>query len=251
MHQNRLTLDTQLGCLRCPDTEMKVNTIPMPVKECEVLPVHERKYADLLDLYPNLTAAPNYRKPVKHDIVHHLPTKGRPPNIKTRRVSPEKYIKIKQQIEEMITSGLLIPSNLELGSPLHVVPKANTTELRLVGDYKVLNKMLTPDRYPLPHLHPAYKLLHGSNIFSTVDLESAFHHVLIAPEDVHKTTIRTPVGANAFTRTPFGLFTSAQVFQRLIDTVIRGLPFVYAYVDDIFIFSKDEKEHLEHFSILF
>ena len=93
MHQNRLTLDAQLGCLRCPDTEMKVNTIPMPVKECEALPVHERKYTDLLDLYPNLTTAPNYRKPVKHDIVHHLPTKGRPPNIKTRGVSPEKYRK--------------------------------------------------------------------------------------------------------------------------------------------------------------
>ena len=61
----------------------------------------------------------------------------------------------------------------------------------------------------------------------------------------------TPVGAYAFARTPFGLSTSAQVFQRLIDTVIRGLPFVYANVDDILIFSKDEKEHLEHLSILF
>ena len=111
--------------------------------------------------------------------------------------------------------------------------------------------MLTPDRYPLPHLRTAFELLHGSNIFSTVDLKSAFHHVPIAHEDVHKTTIRTPVGAYAFTRTPFGLSTSAQVFQRLIDTVIRGLPFVYAYVDDILIFSKDEKEHLEHLSVLF
>ena len=181
--------------------------------------------------------------------MHHLPTKGRPPNIKTHRVSPEKYIKIKQQIEEMITSGLLIPSNSEFGSPLHVVSKANTIELRLVSDYKVSNKMLTPDT--LPHLRTAYKLLHDSNIFSTVDLKSAFHHVPIAPEDVHKTTMRTPVGAYAFTRTPFGLSTSAQVFQRLIDTVIRGLSLVYAYVDDILIFSKDEKEHLKHLSILF
>ena len=103
----------------------------------------------------------------------------------------------------------------------------------------------------LPHLRTAYELLHDSNIFSTADLKSAFHHVPIALKDVHKTTIRTLVGAYAFTRTPFGLSISAQVFQRLIDTVIRGLPFVYAYVDDILIFSKDEKEHLEHLSILF
>ena len=132
-----------------------------------------------------------------------------------------------------------------------MVPKANTTELRLVGNHKVLNKILTPDCYPLPNLRTASELLHGNNIFSTVDLKYAFRLVPIAPEDVHKTTIRTPVVAYAFTRTLFGLSTSAQVFERLIDTVIRGLPFVYAYVDEILIFSKDEKEDLEHLSILF
>ena len=88
-------------------------------------------------------------------------------------------------------------------------------------------------------------------MIATYFLKSAFHHIPIAPEDVHQTTIRTPVGAYAFTRTPFGLSTSAQVFQRLIDTVIRRLPFVCAYVHDILIFSKDEKEHLKHLSILF
>ena len=111
MHQNQLTLDAQLGCLCCPNTEMKVNTIPRSVKECEALPVHERKYTDLLDLYPNLMAAPNYRKLVKHDILHHIPTKDRPPNIKTRHVASEKYIKMKQQIDKMIASSLLIPSD--------------------------------------------------------------------------------------------------------------------------------------------
>ena len=111
--------------------------------------------------------------------------------------------------------------------------------------------MLTPNRYLLPHLCTAYELLHGSNIFSTVDLSFSPRTLPIVTEDVHKTTIRTPVGAYAFTRIPFGLSTSAQVFQRLIDTVTRGFPFVYAYVDDILIFSKNEKERLEHFSILF
>ena len=151
----------------------------------------------------------------------------------------------------MLESGLIVPSNSEFGSPLHVVPKANSSELRLVGDYKILNKMLTPDRYPLPNLCTAYELLYGSRIFSTVDLKSAFHHVPVAPEDIHKTTIKTPVGAYAFTRTPFGLSTSAQVFQQLMDTATRGLDFVYGYVDDLLIFSKSENEHLEHLTILF
>ena len=171
--------------------------------------------------------------------------------MKTRCVSPEKYQEIKHQIEEMVESGLLIPSNSEFGSPLHVVPKANSMELRLLGDYKVLSKMLTPDRYPLPNLRTAYELLHGFQYFSILDLKSTFHHIPVAPEDVHKTTIKTPVGAFAFTRTPFGLSTSAQVFQRLIDTVTRGLSFVHAYIGDILAFSKSEEEHYEHLTIIF
>ena len=151
----------------------------------------------------------------------------------------------------MLESGLIIPSNSKFESSLHAVPKPNSNELRLVCDYKIFNKMLTLDRYPLPNLRTAYELLHGSQIFSTIDLKSAFHHVSVAPEDLHKTTIRTPVGAFAFTRIPFGLSTSAQVFQRLNDTVIRGLPFVYSYVDDLLVFSKSEEEHFKHLTISF
>ena len=52
LYQNQLTLDAQSGCFRCPDTEMKVNTIPMPVKECEASLVHKRKYTDLITESP-------------------------------------------------------------------------------------------------------------------------------------------------------------------------------------------------------
>ena len=45
-------------------------------------PAYESKYTELLQNYPDLTSPPDYRKSVKHNIVHHLPTKGRPPNIK-------------------------------------------------------------------------------------------------------------------------------------------------------------------------
>ena len=98
--------------------------------------------------------------------------------MKTRRVTPEKYQKIKHQIEEMFKSGLFIPSNSEFGSPLHVVPKANSTELRLVGNYKVLNKMRISDRYPLPNLRTAYELLYGYQYFLTLDLKLIFHQAL-------------------------------------------------------------------------
>ena len=45
---------------------------------------------------------------------------------------------------------------------------------------------------------------------------------------------------------PFGLRNAAQTFQRFINEVINGFDFVHAYIDDLLIASKDEKEHEQH-----
>ena len=38
----------------------------------------------------------------------------------------------------------------------------------------------------------------------------------------------------------------AQTFQSLIDEVLRGLSFAFAYIDDVLIASRDIKEHQDH-----
>ena len=48
-----------------------------------------------------------------------------------------------------------------------------------------------------------------------------------------------------------GLRNSAQSFQKLIDHVVAGLEGIYAYMDDLLIFSKSEAEHLEIVESLF
>lgn len=45
---------------------------------------------------------------------------------------------------------------------------------------------------------------------------------------------------------PFGLRNAAQSFQRLIDEVLRGMPYTYAYIDDVLIARKSHAEHHEH-----
>lgn len=50
---------------------------------------------------------------------------------------------------------------------------------------------------------------------------------------------------------PFGLRNAAQSFQRLIDEVLHGLPYTYAYIDDVLIASKSHEEHHEHLQTVF
>ena len=49
---------------------------------------------------------------------------------------------------------------------------------------------------------------------------------------------------------PFGLRNAAQTCQRFIDVVIRDLPFVYAYIDDLLKASETIKEHEQHLQLV-
>ena len=64
----------------------------------------------------------------------------------------------------------------------------------------------------------------GSTIFSRMELVKAFHQILIHHEDVPKTVIITPFDLYEYVRIPFGLRNGAQLSQRFIDEVLRGLP---------------------------
>ena len=49
----------------------------------------------------------------------------------------------------------------------------------------------------------------------------------------------------------FGLRNAAQTFQRFMDEVLMDLPFCFAYIDDILVFSKSVEDHDQHLRILF
>ena len=123
--------------------------------------------------------------------------------------------------------------------------------LRPVWDYRLLNDKPELDLYNLPHLRDFQPLIAGSKLFSKVDLRKAFHLICIDKRDQHKTCVATQWGMFNFKRLSMGMRNSAKAFQRLVDSVLNGLEGTFCYLDDILIFSKDKKTHLETLDKLF
>ena len=105
---------------------------------------------------------------------------------------------------------------------------------------------------PLPKIDEMYAVLHGANIFTTLDLRSSYYHINLNEESKAKTAFVTPFGKYEFNSVLFGLAQVPAYFQQLISMVLQDCrDFVMAYLDDIIIFSRTPEGHLKHIEIIF
>ena len=110
------------------------------------------------------------------------------------RLSPLEYAELEKQVTKFLKDGILETSTSPYGAPVLFVPKPNGQGLRLCVDYRALNSITVKNRCMIPRIDDLLDAVAGSKNFTSLDLTSGYHQILISEEDRPKTAFRTPFG---------------------------------------------------------
>ncbi len=156
-----------------------------------------------------------------------------------------------KQIQELLEKGYIRTSTSSFGSPVMMVPKPHQPDkLRMVIDYRALNKLTMRNRYPLPNVDQMFEELQGAKVFSAFDAIWGFWQLPLVEEDIPKTAMVTPHGSFEWKALPMGLTNAPSVFMQTMADICRDLKFVKVFIDDLLVFSNTIEEHAEHLRVL-
>ena len=182
-----------------------------------------------------------------HRTQFHIHTKNQVPvAVKLRRTPFALRNEVNQQIKDMEIRGVIEPSSSPNSAPILLVPKADGS-YRFCADFRALNDATLSEVFPLPSVRECLDSLHGSKLFSTLDLYSGYWQIPIAKEHRHKSAFSTESGHWQFCVMPFGVKNAPAVFALLMADIMQGLQWngIAVYLDDIIIGGKNFQEHYD------
>lgn len=169
----------------------------------------------------------------------------KPIAVKSRHYSEQDEKFITEEISKLMEDGVIEPSVSPWRAQV-LVAGGGAHRKRLVIDYSLtINKFTELDAYPLPHIETIVSKVAKYNVFSQIDLKSAYHQVPIKNSEKPYTAFEAAGKLYQFTRIPFGVTNGVAAFQRTLEFIIEKekLKGTFTYLDDVTVCGKDKSDH--------
>ena len=174
-------------------------------------------------------------------------TDDTPINVPSYRIPLHKTEQVDAAVNELLEADIIRHSSSPYNAPLLILTKAGKN-LRIVNDFRKINRITKPIAQPLPNIDSILSCLHGSKFFTKLDLRKAFYCMKIREQDKEKTAFSVNHRHFEYNRVSMGLRNSGAVFSQLMNKVFSDLygKSVIFYLDDILVHSKTFEEHMCH-----
>lgn len=160
--------------------------------------------------------------------------------------------RVEVEIQRLVSDDILEPVDFsEWASPIVPILKKNK-QVRICGDFKpTFNPVCNVQQYPLPRVEELLSKFCQKQFFSKLDMSDAYLQLELDEESKQYVTINTTAGLFRYKRMPFGIACAPAIFQRTIDSVLKGIDGVQIYLDDIIVASSTADEHLRQLEKVF
>ncbi len=160
--------------------------------------------------------------------------------------------KVEKELDRLVGEGTLEPvEHSEWASPIVPVLKPDKQTVRICGDFKqTVNPVAKLDRYPIPRIEDLFAKLCGGKTFTKLDLSQAYLQVPLDDESKKLVVVNTHRGLFRYTRLPYGISSAPGIFQRLMESVLQGIPHVIVYIDDVLVTGATDEQHLQTLGVV-
>jgi hypothetical protein len=228
---------------------VELYSVESPVTQSEL----PHQLQQLIHKFSDLFQEPTGASPTRA-LTHSIPLVPgvQPFRMKPYRYTPAQKDEIEKQIAHLLKANMIKESTSPFASPALLVKK-KSGEWRLCVDYRKLNAYTIKNKFPMPIIEELFEELYGACWFSTLDLRSGFHQIMVAPEDQYKTAFQTHSGHYEYSVMPYGLTGAPATFQSVMNHVLAPLlrKCVVVFIDDILIYSTSFEEHIRHVQQVF
>ena len=152
------------------------------------------------------------------------------------------------ELERQESLAIITPVQYsEWAAPIVVTSKSDGS-VRVCGDFSfTINHYTGLDTYPLPRVEDLHATIAGGEKFSKLVLSHAYHQVCLDDDSKEYVTINIHRGLYQYNRLPFGVNSACGIFQRIMDNLVKGIPYTATYLDVILVTGRTDDEHVANF----